>query len=183
MTEEEVRAVVDDAVTENNRLWQSRFDKLLAEKKEADEQLKSKASVDHEAVREREILDRRERIFNNALDRGLDPRMALEVLLGEDDDARLDKMQAGLQDQVDKGVSAEVEKRFKNAPKPAAGLPAYMPNWSEISQMPEEQLQAMGPHAIAEAARTAERGSTSLRRKVANALGMTGRLGEADNAL
>ena len=161
----------DERLAEANRLWQSRFDRLLKEKKMVEEQLNQASAVDRESAEKEARYARRERIFNSALDRGIDPKQALDVLLGEDDEARLDGLQKTIAAGVDAGVDAEVERRFKNAPKPAGGgLTAYMPSWDQIQQMPEQELQRLGAQAIAGATKQAGAEKSSLRAKIQNRL-------------
>lgn len=165
---------VSEELLAERKSWQSRFDKLLKEKKELEQALSEKEEVSASRRKETDAVDRRERIFNSAIDRGMDPRVALSIILGEDDDERLDLFVSAVAKGVADGVDREVTERFKHSAKPQADLQPYIPSWQKLTQMSEADLARFSPQEISAIATKQEVSDRSVRSKVSATMSGTG---------
>ena len=158
LTEDGVKAMLE----ERDRTWQSRFDKLLKEKKETETKSKTAEEriADIERRYEEERLGRtRERVLHEtALDASVVD--AAREFLGNDEEGirtGASRLKEYIAKQIEAGVKAgvdqEVNRRFKDAPKPQGGAPGTEMSKEEFVALTDEQYQAMGPHKVAEMTR------------------------------
>lgn len=162
LTEEQVNAMLERRLEDNNRKWQSRFDQLLKEKK--DTETKSKTAEQQIAELrqqwEQERVGRtRERVLHEA---NLDASLmdAMQEFLSNDDEGiknGASQLQKYIQEKIDAGikagVEAEVSKRFEKAPKPQGGPQGGEMTEQEFLELTDDQLRAMGPQKVAELTR------------------------------
>ena len=159
LTEDKVKTMLE----ERDRTWQSRFDKLLKEKKETE--TKSKTAEERIAEIERrweeERLGRaRERVLHETkLDASI--MDAMQAFLGNDEEgiksgaSQVSQyIQAKIEAGVKAGVDEEIKRRFpENAPKPQGGKPGAEMSREEFLMLTEEQLQSLGAQKVTELTR------------------------------
>ena len=158
LTEDKVKAMLE----ERDRTWQSRFDKLLKEKKETE--TKSKTAEERiaeiEKRYEEERLGRaRERVLHKTqLDESLID--AARQFLGNDEEgiesgaSRIAEfIQAKIEAGVKAGVEEEVQRRFKDAPQPQGGKPGGEMSEEEFLALTDDQLKGLGTKKVAELTR------------------------------
>jgi hypothetical protein len=162
LTEEQLTSILEKRLEENNRKWQSRFDQVLKEKKDVETKSKTAEEriADIERRYEEERLGRtRERVLHEtALDATVIDA-AREFLSNSEEGikAGASRLKEYIQAQIEAGVKAgvdqEVNRRFKDAPKPQGGAPGTEMSKEEFIALTDEQYQAMGPQKVAEMTR------------------------------
>lgn len=153
LTEEQVEKMLQTRMEQRDRDWQSKFDKLLEEKKQTE--TKSKTAEERmgelEQKYEAERIGRvRERAISSA-DLDSDIVTAAEQLLSNEDESvssgaqKLSELIAQRAEKLtNERLEAEIEKRFpKDKRKPEGGKRGGELTYEELMDMSEEELQTI----------------------------------------
>lgn len=159
-----------DPVEEERRKWQGRLDRVLQEKKDLEAKLENAGQSDAQLSEKERGLQRRERVLTLALEKGIQPQQAFNVLFGDDDEARLDGLTSLIDAEAEARTDAEVARRFPKDRKPpqTGNLDMSVPTYDELLGMPEERLQQLPKGTIARAAERQTQGKGSLRSRVSD---------------
>jgi hypothetical protein len=156
ITEDQISKLLE----ERDRKWQSRMDKILAEKKETE--TKSKTAEERIAEIERKYeSERLSRVREHAINSvHLDPSVfeSAKMLLDNDEEsitngaAKMKEFLDGIVERrVREGLEKEIDKRFAGGEKPKGGNKTGELSYADVLEMDDEQIKAL-PRGVFEQA-------------------------------
>lgn len=158
---EELEAQFQQQLEKMNRKWQSKVDQILTEKKELE------SRVDKDGLRAQE-LDRRERVLNLAVEKGVDPATAMTLISGSDED-RLDAFNSAVENVATSRLSEEIGRRFPNRPKPKGNIRNDELTYTAVETMSDDQIAALPDYMFNAAMNQGSKVKPTLRDRLSKA--------------
>jgi hexokinase len=145
------------------RKTQSGSDRQVTLLQQENEKLKNQleattADVEKRLAERAAMLDRRQKVFELCLEKGVDPKMGLSLLLGSDDSDRLDLL-SGMVDDAKKGAVEQVLKENGRAPVVKLDMDGGPLSLEAISRLPGDRQMKLSAETT-NAAVAAERQKT-----------------------
>jgi len=132
---------VQELVVENDTLKEQLGEEPREKKKPAD-----KDSGDKDLAAKTAALDRKERVFTMAVERGLDPREALGILGGDDLEGQFEALDTLRQAERDATLKAN-----GRAPHQTIQLQMNPMSIEAINALPDEQIKRLDPEMVDDA--------------------------------